>query len=73
MITSSSLDDEALAGIVTTLAIVGDVIAARHAVEATHGTAAESAAIAALGDALTHLEDAYGALRSIHEATLKDD
>lgn len=67
-----SLDAEAWLAIIATLAIVGAVIEARHAVEAAHGTAGEPAAIDALGDQLTLLEDAFGALRSIHERSLKD-
>lgn len=58
--------------IVATLTIVGTVIEARHAVEAVHGTPSEAAAIAVLGERLTHLEDAYAALRAIHERNVKD-
>lgn len=58
--------------IVATLAIVGAVIAARHAVEAVHATPAEAAAIAALGDELTRLEEAYEGLRAIHERNSKE-
>lgn len=58
--------------IVATLSVVGRVIQARHAVEAVHGTPAEAAAIATLGDELTHLEEAYEALRAIYERNSKD-
>lgn len=58
--------------IVDTLRAVDRVLIAREAVEATHGTAAEAAAIAALGDALNTLEDAFDALRTHHEAALNE-
>ncbi len=67
-----SLDAEAWLAIIATLAIVGAVIEARRAVEATHGTPDEPTAIDALGDQLTRLEDAYGGLRTIHDRSLKD-
>lgn len=56
-----------MSAIIVTLTIVGDVIKARHAVEAAHGTRDEAAAIAALGDELTHLEEAFEVLRQINE------
>lgn len=70
--TAASTSDDTWDGIVETLRIVGAVIEARHAVEAAHGSAAEPEAIATLGDQLTLLEDAFGALRTIHEAASKD-
>ncbi len=62
---------EAWDGIVATLTIARSVVAARHEVEATHGTAAEPAAIAALGDQLTRLEEALGSLHALHERISK--
>jgi hypothetical protein len=70
--TAAPLEARAWAGIVELLEIVGAVIAARHAVEAAHGTPDEPAAVEALGDQLTLLEDAYGALRTINETASKD-
>lgn len=58
--------------IVETLKAVDLVLAARHRVEATHGTPAEAAAIDELGARLNHLEDAFDALRTHHEHSLKD-
>ena len=65
--------DPAWDGIVTTLRAVDVVLAARERVEAAHGTPAEAAAIADLGAALNALEDAFDALRTHHELSLKDD
>lgn len=70
--TTVSVDARTWAGIIETLVIVGAVIEARHAVEAAHGSADEPVAIDTLGDQLTHLEDAFGALRTIHETASKD-
>lgn len=70
--TAAPLEARAWAGIVELLEIAGAVIAARHAVEAAHGTPDEPAAIDALGDQLSVLEDAYGALRTINDRSLKD-
>ena len=67
--TAAPADD--WSAIVATLKVVGRVIAARHAVEAVHGTPAEAAAIVALGDELTLLEDAFEALRAINEHNSK--
>lgn len=67
----TSADPNDWTQIVATLAIVGDVIQARHAVEAVHGTPGEAAAIATLGEELTRLEEAYEALRAIHERNSK--
>ncbi len=67
--TAAPADD--WSAIVATLKVVGRVIAARHAVEAVHGTPAEAAAIAVLGDELTRLEETYEALRAINERNLK--
>ena len=69
---SPGLEDAAWAGIVRTLKAVGPVVTARRRVEETHGTAAEADAITALGDAITDLEEAWNALRTLNEHSSKD-
>lgn len=68
----TDIPDEIWSAIVATLAMVDAVLRARHRVEATHGTAAEAAAMTALGDAINDLEEAFDALRIHHEIATKD-